>query len=480
MAAPLSWKVITMQTETLKNRKPEKAAFKRLDNFIFFKMAETKLPGLSIAIIKENQIIYNKGFGFRDLLKGESTTPNTLYCIGSVTKSITSIAVMQLQERGLLDIDEQVDSYLPFSIRPKGQPIKIRHLMNHTSGIPALAYAEAAFSLLAETPSMWLPISNVDGLMTFLHGVEGWAEAKPGERWFYLNEGYILLGSLIEEVSGLKYPEYMKKNILEPLEMWRSYFLKEDVDNDIDVATPYASGSNGEREPSNYIYGDLISDGGLISSVMDIINFVKMLLNQGSFKGRTILTQNSISQIMKPQIKIPDEPVEGDSYLQYGFGIIVKHDFLGRTLYYHSGSVWVSTAYIGLIPEEGIGVVVLANGTGYPLNYIGEYALALMLGENPMRIPALRRQKILDSLTGVYETYMGTMNFKVTRKGGLLQMEMYGGSHNLPLIPELLEGKILRFHVLTLDRRIPIEFYRRRGETYMLYERYKLRKSSKL
>src|SRR5260370_31927903 len=117
-------------------------SFGQLENFIFEKIAETKLPGLSIALVKDGEVIWSRGFGPRDAESGLVATPPTLYCIGSVTKSFTTMGLMQLAEQGKLHVNDPVEKYMPFDIHPGGETVRIWHLMTHSSGIPALAYAE--------------------------------------------------------------------------------------------------------------------------------------------------------------------------------------------------------------------------------------------------------------------------------------------------------------------------------------------------
>jgi CubicO group peptidase (beta-lactamase class C family) len=117
--------------------------YEKLESFIFEKMSKTHLPGLSIALVDGEEIIYSKGFGFRDLEYGLKATPHTLYGVGSVTKSFTALSIMQLAEKGKINLDDRVNKYIPLNLESKGEPVKVWHLLCHTSGIPALAYAEA-------------------------------------------------------------------------------------------------------------------------------------------------------------------------------------------------------------------------------------------------------------------------------------------------------------------------------------------------
>ncbi|MBS7652805.1 MAG: serine hydrolase [Candidatus Bathyarchaeia archaeon] len=445
-------------------------------------MSETKLPGLSISAIKDGEVVYSRGFGFRDLATGRPATPETLYCIGSVTKSFTCISIMQLQEKGLLDVEDPVEKYLPLSLRSCGEPVKIWHLMSHTSGIPALAYAEAVIRHTMRASERWLPISGYRDMFTFMGEAEGWAYTKPGERWFYLNEGYILLGYVIEKVSGEGYVDYVRRHILEPLGMRRSFFYKDEVEGDPDAATPYIVTKEGERIPSTYPYGAILSDGGLISNALDMAEYIKMYLNYGEYKGFRVLGEDLIREMMKPRVKTPDEPFISNYVRYYGYGLGINRDFYGYDLISHGGSVSVATAYMGFVPERKVGVMILANGSGYPLSYMGEYALALLLGRDPKDHPVFIYERVQEELEGVYETYKATMRAKVARRGSLLTLDMGDRYRELmvPLIPLEFKGDRALFQGISMDRKIPVEFIKDGGETYLLYERYKLRKIGRI
>ncbi len=457
-------------------------SFEDLENFIFEKMSETKLPGLSISLIEDGDLVYKRGFGFRDLSNGLPATPETLYCIGSVTKSFTCLAIMQLQEKGKLNVDDPIEKYVPLKIRPKGGQIKVHHLMSHTSGIPALAYAEAVIRQAIKASGAWLPISSYQDMLTFMADAGKWVHSKPGERWFYLNEGYILLGYMIEKVSGEKYADYVKKHILEPLGMKRSYFHKEEVEKDSDAAVPYIVTKDGDRIASTYPYGAILSDGGLISNVVDMANYVKMFVNYGMIDGERIVSEDSIKEMMRPRIRLPHEPFIDEGLRYYGYGLGIRSDFFGYDLIGHGGSVLVSTAYMGFIPEKGIGVMVLANGSGYPLSYVGEYALTLMLSRNLRELPFIRYEEVLNELSGVYETYKGTMRITVSKRGSLLHIERKDKYTEfiVPLIPVDWEGDVKVFHAISMNRKIPTEFIERDGEIFLIYERYKLKKVGKI
>jgi CubicO group peptidase (beta-lactamase class C family) len=448
----------------------------RLERFIFRKMSETKMPGLSLAVLKNGKLNYRRSFGYRDVKNGKQATYDTLFGLGSLTKSMTALAVMMLYERKLLDIDDPVDNYIPLTLHPMGEKIRVRHLMSHTSGIPALAYAEAILPHIKSSEN-WLPISNYHDVLLFINGASSWVHSRPGEKWFYLNEGYILLGGIIEKVSGNTYTDFIKENILRPLKMSRSFFSQENAEKDSNFAVPYMTTNDGDKIPSTYYYSDLTSDGGLISCASDMVNYLEMFLGGGAFRGKKIVATETIKEMTKPHAVAPDRLLNGEN-LQYGYGLVVNPSFLGSTLISHSGSVYVSTAYMGMVPSSGVGVIVLANSSGYPLNSIGDYALATFMGRSAVDVNAIRRENIYDDLSGVYESYMGILHFTVKRSEGLLWIEFRDRHQilSLPIFPRDIEGDVKHFDMVSIDRTVPVEFIEENGVKYLEYERFKLKK----
>lgn len=451
----------------------------RLEEFIFEKMSNTHLPGLSMAIVKDGEVIYSRGFCFRDLEYGLRATAHTLYGIGSVTKSFTALSIMQLVEEGRLSLDDPISKYVPLDLKSKEEPIKIWHLLSHTSGIPALAYAEAFIRYMTGADDKWIPVATHEDVFTFMREANQWALTKPGERWFYLNEGYLILGYIIGKLSGISYEEYVKKNILEPLRMNRSFFKKEEVEANSDVATPYIITRDGECKKSTYAYGPISSDGGLISNVLDSARYINMYLNRGKCEEGKLLSSGLIEEMEKPRVKLPLQIFGGEAY---GYGLHVIPDFLGNKLVGHSGSVLVATAFMGYIPEKRIGIALLANGSGYPLSQMGLYGLALMLGENPENLPFVKVERTFELLTGLYETYKGTMKAQVVKKEGILSLEIKDKYTDMiiPLIPEDIEGEVKTFYTVQAGVKLPVEFIVKGKQVDLIYERYRLKKVGNL
>ncbi|MBS3787620.1 serine hydrolase [Candidatus Bipolaricaulota bacterium] len=453
----------------------------KLENFIFDKMSETNLPGVSLRLIKDGEVLISKGFGFRNIEDGLSSTDNTLYGIGSITKSFTAISIMQLKERGELDTEDPVKKYLPLEIEPKGEPIRIKHLLTHSSGIPALAYAESSIRRTVGAGENWTPISDVEDMMNFVSGAGDWVHSKPGARWFYLNEGYVLLGAIIAKCSGSRYEEFVKENILSPLGMDKTFFDLEKIKCNEDAAVPYVLTKDGDQIPSKYTSGAISADGALISNVVDLSYYLQMYLNKGKLDGNRIVTKESLREM--ESYRVPTPSIEGPfGKSTYGYGLRITEDFFGHQLIGHGGSVLVSTGYVGFIPEENTGISILANGSGYPLSHLGMYGLALVLGRNREECPFIHRELALKELEGVYETYHGTMSAEVKKTGDLMEIKIenkYTKNTTL-LIPEEIGKSKRQFYYLDGCNKIPVDFDITEDGIELIFERYALRKIGEL
>jgi CubicO group peptidase (beta-lactamase class C family) len=200
-----------------------------------------------------------------------------------------------------------------------------------------------------------------------------------------------------------------------------------------------------------------------------------MHINRGKFEGRKILSSEMLELMEKTHINLPYEVFGGESY---GYGWMITPNFHGYKLVGHGGSVLVYTAYVGYIPEEKIGVAVLANTSGYLPSHIGIYALSQVLGVDPEKSPFIKSDRILGELEGEYETYMGTMKAHVKKKGDFLYVEIKDKytEEIVPLIPEKLEEDKAVFYTISGGRKYTADFKIEEGRVELLYERYKLLK----
>ncbi len=442
-----------------------------LESFILARISRHKIPGLSIALLKNGEIVYARGFGFKDVESAQPPTPRTNYCIGSVTKAFTALAIMQLQEKGLLSVEDPVNKYVGVV---KSSDIKIHHLLTHTSGIPALGYAEALIEGYYELGGTWLPISSPDDVLAYMSDYESWHVFKPGERWFYLNEGYVILGKIIEKVSGLEYEEYLKKHVFEKLGMDKSYFGREEYLRDADKATPYKATPEGRLVRAEPLFG-IKADGGLFSNVLDLLKFAEMMVSRGIFRGVEVVREESIELMERSHVKLP---YESPTSRYYGYGLVIHDDFHGKKLVGHSGSVYVYSAYLGYVPSDKIAVAVLANTSTYPLSLIGAYALTMLMGLRPEEaLPFIKYESLLEAIKGSYVGYRGSIRLNVKTSDGAVIIENPARKTLLPAFPARIEEGYALFYVQGLAAKIPVEFYIEKDRVVMIYERYVMQKA---
>jgi len=455
--------------------------YNKLDQFIYDKMSETKMPSVAAASIQDGKVAWSKAFGFANLEKGFPATTRSLYCIGSVSKSFTSLAGMQLCEQGKCSLDDPVEKYLPFHVEPKGEKVRLWHFLSHSSGIPALGFAENVISHAIGAVDHWIPSATVSDMLVFMEKSGEWALNRPGERWFYLNEGYELLGGVVEKISGMSFTEYVKKNIFEPIGMSRSVYSKDDMEKLGDVATPYVTTQDGKRLPSTYAFSSINAAGGVISCVEDMAQYALMYINGGMAGQARDADERSVVEMYTPRVKPPPrENPFGDGSYCLGLGVVPN--FMGHRLVQHSGSVGTATAYMGFIPEKKVGAVVLVNGSGYAPSQMGQYGMALALGGDPDALHFAAREAKLTELSGNYETFKGTMKAQVRRAGDFLTLVMSDkyGSQTVPLIPVKLDKDRCLFYTLSAGSRLEVEFIIEGERTTMIYERYAMRKTGKI
>ncbi|NHK30238.1 MAG: serine hydrolase [Asgard group archaeon] len=433
--------------------------FDKMEGLIDKLMQGSKTPGLSISIIKDNKSVYTKGFGARDVKKNLPATENTLYGIGSCGKSFTALAIMQLSEKGLLSIDDPVSKYLPFKIGLKDNPILIKHLLSHSSGLPNLGMATVLLKRKAFVEDeTFVPMSDFDDFMRFMNQAQDEILHKPGKRMQYCNAGYTLLGLIIEKVSGQSFEEYLEQNILKPLKMNRTTYNEEKFKLDEDHMEAYRIEKDKLKVKMHTFDKFIYASGGTLSSVKELENYVLMYLNGGTFKKEKVVSKESIDQLFEPRIK-REISLFGES--NYCFGWSNSADFFGETLISHSGSTALSSAYIGLIPKKKMAVIVAGNVGNIPGSIIAQFILASLLGKNPMNDhPVLTLDTKLGKLVGQYTSYKGLGKMEIIKKGGLLYIKIKDGDTEteMPLIPESTKLDDYKFYVPQGYQNMPCEF----------------------
>ena len=421
-------------------------------------MQKTKVPGFSVAVIKNQEIIYSKGFGNRNIEKNLPATPDTLFGIGSCTKVFTCIAIMQLAEQGKLAIEDPIKKHLPINIGLEDKPIKIRHLMSHSSGLPNLGVVSVLISRHASLEEKWVPFASKDDFYTFLNGAQDEVVDEPSKRYFYFNAGFSLLGEIIEKVSGLKFENYIDEHILKPLKMSRSTFLEEDFNNDADKMKAYTIEENKPEEKKHPFDQFVYAAGGLLSSVNEFANFLSMLLNKGIFDGNQILKSESLEEMFTIQI---ETPLGFFGRSGYGFGLGISEDFLGYKLIGHGGSTGLSSAHFAIIPELKLGVISSGNVGASNGVLISQTVLSMLLGKNPVEaIPFYKIEEKMEKFSGEYANYRKLTKVKVLLEKGILLVETRYGkiTNRYTLIPEDSKLEENKFYIYNFGYKTPVTF----------------------
>jgi len=451
----------------------ENKPLEKIEGMIVALMQQMKIPGVSLTVVQDGKAIYTKGIGARTIKGNLPATPDTLYGIGSVTKSFTCIAILQLAEQGKLNIDDPVSKYIDFKLGKEDKPILIKHLMSHSSGIPDLGIASVLIRRhsFPET-ELYVPMSSSEDWLLHANAAQDEVFDEPLKRFFYFNGGYALLGLIIEAVSGMKYTEYLDEYLLKPLSMKRSTFSREEFEKEEDRMTAYAT-DKGKVKESIHPFDDLISAaGGLLSSVKEMENYLQMFLNKGTFKGNEILKPESIKTMLEPMIEVP-QSVFGKTH--YCFGLGKTEDFFSETLYTHGGSTAVSSAYLAFIPKKKMGVVVEGNVGATQGTLIAQAILAGLLGKNPMEDhPILRLDSKLNQLVGSYHSYKGINKAEILKIGQVLYFKDSDQEcPSFPIIPYSDTVKNYKFWVPTGVTKFPCEFKidSKTGKISFIFER---------
>lgn len=453
----------------------------RVESFLSEWMEREGAPGVSVAIIDGDET-YKTGLGSRDLSENNPATPNTLYGIASCSKSFTATAILQLAEEGEFDVHDPVADYLDTDLWESADPpITIHDLLTHSSGLPGDGSAFLLLTRKLGLSNATSPLGSMEDLYRFADGSLGERASGPGKSFFYHNTGYTLLGQVIENLSGQSYASYVETNILNPLDMGRSTFHESDVAADEDALTGYLL-TEGGPEPSEFPHDPLIyAAGGLLSSVSEVTNYLQMQLNDGEYNGEQILSPDSIERMREGYVEW-DYALSGSDN-EYGYGWTTR-EFRGAEVFSHIGDIVVSSAYIGFIPEQDIGIALLTNvSPEYLLQSVGEGVLSIILGGEPSAdVPFWGVREKLDRLTGRYESYRGVLSGRVTRDGTTLMFESEGTPLiSFPLMPETTDPDDFSFQTraeegYTKDLRVDID-----GEDVDIYlGRWRLRKIADL
>ena len=295
-------------------------------------------PGAAVGIFHNNSIHFQKGYGQADLEAHGAVADVTNFRIASLTKAFTATAVLQLVESGLVSLDDSLVEIFP-NFPPYGAAIKIRHLLNHTSGL--IDYE----SLIP--PDYQGQVTDHDVLLLMLK--QRGTYHQPGSKFRYSNTGYALLAELVAMISQKTFQAYLSENIFQPLGMHDSVAYVEGDNEVSNRAFGYSPVGGGFKRTDQSPTSAVLGDGGVYSSVQDLSIWYQMWNG-----GTGVLSAASIQQMLTPGRLNDNRPIS------YGFGWFIDK-FDGRNRISHTGSTIGQKHAIAFFPEEQFGVLILTN-----------------------------------------------------------------------------------------------------------------------
>jgi CubicO group peptidase (beta-lactamase class C family) len=363
-------------------RTDEPAAVAAIDAHVEEGLRANRVPGGALAIVDQDGQVHLRGYGVTGR-GGGAVTPDTPFIIGSVTKSMTALAVLQLVEDGRVDLDAPVSRYLAwFEVVPASSSdrITVRHLLEHTSGLPALAGAPA---------TTWLRDLPIEETARAVVGSE--LARDPGVAWEYTNANYVLLGALIEEVAGQPYAEVLEERLFAPLGMTRTT---------AELATARALGlSDGHR----YVFGvpvahtsfreGLVPSGLVTSTARDLGRYLLALSRGGELDGERVLSAAGVDALFTPASDATLGPWAKDRDAAYAMGWFVGGGPFGPTpAVFHPGATPDFGALAAVVPSTSTALALLVNvgprvavpGAAGDVDRIGAGAVSLLTDSEPV------------------------------------------------------------------------------------------------
>lgn len=317
-------------------------------------LSRSSAVGLAVGVVEDGKLESFYGYGLADITSGRPITEDTVFRIASITKTFTAIAVMQLFEQGLIDLDAPANDYLrAYRLVPAVadfRPATVRHLLTHTAGLPEVYRLRGIFTPdFGESVEAGQPLPSLaefygNGLV--LH-------AEPGTRFVYTNHGPATLGQLVEDVSGESLHHYFRDHIFRPLRMRDSDLLRSESARSR-LATGYEIKSNGVEV---VVERDMVTTGAasIYSTPRDMARYLAALLGVGTVEDGSILKPETLAEMFEPQFQ-PDLRVPG-----MGLGFFRKN-LAGHLAVGHQGTHPGFHSQILVAPAHGVGVMAFTNG----------------------------------------------------------------------------------------------------------------------
>lgn len=326
------------------------------DKYVAQAARDWKVPGLAIAIVHGDSLVFAKGYGVIEIGKPAPANEHTRFAIGSTTKAMTSMALAMLVDEGKLHWDDKVIDYLPdlrlydsYATRE----LTVRDLLTHRTGLP-------------DTDLLWAIPENALSMQEMIRRLRYVKpESSFRSHWEYQNVVYAIGGLLVERLSGMPWQDFITKRIWTPLGMTESIPLVSELANKPNVAVPHDLVDDTVRVVPRRSTDAIAPAGSVWSSVSDMSKWMRFVLDSGRVGTTQLVKPETFAELLAPQMRAPmaEYPaleLAKPHFFSYALGWFVQ-DYHGETVWMHTGSIDGQCAIIGLIPEKKIGVYVLEN-----------------------------------------------------------------------------------------------------------------------
>jgi CubicO group peptidase (beta-lactamase class C family) len=324
------------------------------DRYVAQAAKDWKVPALAIAVVKDDSLVFAKGYGILEMGKPAPANEHTRFAIGSTTKAMTSASIAMLVDEGKLRWDDRVTDYIPelqLSDPYATHELTIRDLLTHRSGLPGtdLFWARWHFTL----PEI-------------IHGLRYIKpESSFRSNWSYQNVMYALSGTIIERASGMSWEAFVRSHIFVPLGMNETEALVSEIAGKPNVGIPHYLLNDTVRTVPMRSTDAIAPAGSVWSSVSDMSKWMRFVLDSGRVGSKRLIKASTFRELITPQIEAPMEEypalqLSRPDFFSYGFGWFIQN-YAGQQVWMHTGSIDGECAIIGLMPNEHLGVYVLEN-----------------------------------------------------------------------------------------------------------------------
>lgn len=325
---------------------------KHLPEYVQARMEQFDVPGLALAVVHRNHVLFSQGFGARRLGSPGTVTDNTVFPIASTSKAFTTTAVGILVDEGKLDWDRPVRQYYPeleLYDPVASQLLTLRDMACHRSGLPRhdVVWYQSPYSQ--------------EELIRRLRYLEPSTSFR--EKWQYQNLMYMTIGHVISRACGQPWTHFIQERIFEPLDMAATGFSIPEAGTHGDYAFPHAHPEGQVAECPFYREREPSADGSIVTNVRDMSRWLMLNLNGGRHHGHQVISQEQVKNLQTPHMVVPDDDAAlaaGIPFSTYGLAWSVD-PYRGQRLIHHDGAIDGFRATVALLPDHDLGIVVLAN-----------------------------------------------------------------------------------------------------------------------